>query len=180
MDSFKNPWEESPHIWPTKASFFAFLRGNLRRAVWEKWPPKFEFKNEVCAPPPEGYKGRSRSGAYCALTGEWVGKSAAEVDHIKGNVSLQDWEDVLPFIKHLCASKDNLQYVSKEGHKIKSLAERKNLSFNDAMIEKKAISIIKSKGDKKWLEDRGVEPASNQKLRRQQIVDYLKENGVGS
>ena len=42
----KQPWEEFPDIWKTKAAFFAWLRGGLRRAVWEKYPPKIKFKNE--------------------------------------------------------------------------------------------------------------------------------------
>lgn len=169
-----NPWEEAPHIWPTKASFFNFLRGNLRRAVWEKWPLKLEFKNEVCKPPPEDYIGRAKSGTYCALSGVWTGKSAAEIDHVQGHVSLQDWEDVLPFIQHLCASKGDMQYVSAEAHKIKSYAERKGISFDDALVEKQAIAICKTKKDKQWLIDHGVEPNGNSLKRRAQIIHILK------
>lgn len=168
-----NPWEQAPHIWPTKAAFFNFLRGNLRRAVWERWPLKIEFKNESCSAPPEGYNGRAKSGAYCALSGEWVGKSAAEIDHIHGNVSLQDWDDVLPFIQHLCASKENMQYVSKEAHRVKSYADKHGLSFDEAYATKQAIALIKDKKDLTWLKERGIVPASNQKKRREQIVEYL-------
>lgn len=169
------PWIEAPHLWPTKAAFFAFLRGNLRRAVWEKWPLKFEFKNGICEPPPPGYTGRAKSGYYCALTGVWVGKSAAEIDHIHGHVSLQDWADVLPFIQHLCASKSNMQYVDKEAHKIKSYAERMGISFKEAVAIKKAIQICKAKQDKKFLIERGVTPASSAAGRRKQIEELLKE-----
>lgn len=173
----KEPWEEAPHIWKTKAAFFNFLRGNLRRAVWEKWPLKFEFKNEICQPPPEGYTGRARSGAICALSGDWVGKSAAEIDHVSGNISLQDWDDVLPFIQHLCCSKDNMQYVSKEAHKIKSYAEKQGITFEEALAIKKAIEICKSKKDKEFLLERGIEPASNATKRRAQIEkELLNEN----
>src|SRR5690554_3110739 len=126
------PWELYPHIWKTKSSFFTWLRGCLRRAVWEKYPPKLEFKNEVCTPPPEGIITRAKTGAFCALTGEWEGKSKLEVDHIVGNASLKDWEDVLSFIQHLCAPKENMQLVKKEAHKIKSYAERKGISFEEA------------------------------------------------
>lgn len=168
------PWIEAPHLWPTKAAFFAFLRGNLRRAVWEKWPLKFEFKNGICEPPPPGYTGRAKSGYYCALTGVWVGKSAAEIDHIAGHVSLQDWDDVEPFVRHLCASKENMQYVDKEAHKIKSYAERMGITFDEALATKKAISLCKNKLDKQWLIDHGVDPASNEAGRRKQIERILK------
>ena len=170
----KEPWIEAPHIWPTKSSFFTFLRGALRRAIWEKWPLKIEFKNEVCEPPPEDYKGRAKSGAYCALSGEWVGKSASEIDHIVGNISLKNWEDVLPFILHLCASKDNMQLVSKEAHKIKSYAEKMGISFEEASYTKEAIAICKVKGDIRWLEGRGIKPDKNGLKRRGQIIKQLR------
>lgn len=172
--SMKNPWQEAPHIWPTKSSFFAFLRGALRRAVWEKWPLKLEFKNQVCEAPPEDYKGRAKSGAYCALSGEWTGKSAGEIDHLIGHVSLKDWEDVLPFIQHLCASKDNMQFVAKEAHKCKSYAERMGITYEEAVIQKEIIAIMNAKADRHWLESRGIVPASNAKKRRQQIEEKMK------
>lgn len=168
------PWIEAPHIWKTKAAFFAFLRGNLRRAVWEKWPLKIEFKNQTCEPPPSDYTGRAKSGNYCALTGVWVGKSAAEIDHIHGHVSLQDWDDVMPFIQHLCASKSNMQYVDKEAHKIKSYAERMGITFEEALAIKQAIHLSKTKQDKQWLIQRGLNPASNEAARRKQIERILK------
>lgn len=168
-----NPWEAAPEIWPTKASFFTFLRGALRRAVWEKWPLKLQFKNEVCELPPADYKGRAKSGTYCALSGEWVGKSAGEIDHIIGNISLKNWEDVLPFIQHLCATKENMQFVSKEAHKVKSYAEKMGISFETALIEKQTIAIQKTKKDKQWLIDHGLTPAGNSTQRRNQIRDVL-------
>lgn len=171
----KEPWIEAPHIWPTKASFFSFLRGSLRRAVWEKWPLKFEFKNEICHPPPKDYTGRAKSGSYCALSGEWVGKSAAEIDHIQGNVSLRDWEDVLPFIQHLCASKDNMQYVSKEAHKVKSYADKHGVSYEVALCIKEAIRTCKEKKDLTFLEERGIIPDTSQAKRRKQIENILLE-----
>lgn len=174
---FKEPWEEAPHIWKTKAAFFNFLRGNLRRAVWEKWPLKFEFKDEICEKPPEGYKGRAKTGAYCALSGKWTGKSAAEVDHITGNVSLQDWDDVLPFIQHLCASKESMQFVSKEAHQIKSYAEKHGLTYQEAAAAKSAIAIMNSKKEKEWLKERGIEPGSNAAKRRKQVEKELLSNG---
>jgi hypothetical protein len=175
MPGMSEPWIEAPHIWKTQAAFFAFLRGALRRAVWEKWPLKLEFKNQFCEPPPPGYTGRAKSGNYCALTGKWVGKSAAEIDHIHGHVSLQTWEDVLPFIQHLCASKENMQYVEKEAHKIKSYAERMGLTFEEAVVIKQAIEICKTKKDKQFLIEHGVKPATSAAKRRTQVEEVLKE-----
>ena len=138
-------WEQYPEVWATKAAFFAWLRGGLRRAIWEKYPPKIIFKNEMCSPPPSNYTGRAKSGANCALTGEWINKSNLEVDHIVGNASLRDWDDVLPFIQHLCTDDSNMQLVSKEAHKVKSYAERMGITFEEALVEKQVIAIMKNK-----------------------------------
>lgn len=133
-----------------------------------------QFKNEGCSKPPEDYKGRAKSGAYCELTGEWTGKSLLEVDHKIGNVKFTDWEDVLPFILHLCCDKNEMALVNKEAHKIKSYAERMGISFEDAVIQKEIISICKAKKDVAWLKERGIIPAGNAKKRREQIQEEMK------
>lgn len=161
--------------WKTKAEFFSKLRGDLRKTVWSHWPLKNSFKNEICKPPPPGYTGRAKSGAYCALSGEWVGKSAAQIDHIKGNVSLRGWEDVATFVQHMCAPKSNMQYVSKEAHAIKSYAEQYGLTYEEAAATKQAIRITDAKEDVDFLKDVGIIPGSNQAKRRAQIVKYLLE-----
>lgn len=167
------PWIEYPELWPTKSSFFVFLRGCLRRGIWEKYPPKLMFKDASAYKPPEGYQGKAKRLGKCALTGEEVAISKLEVDHLEGHVKFTDWSDIENFIKHLCASRDNMQLVTKEAHKIKSYSERMGISFEEAWIEKQAIQICK--GDsKQWLIDKGVEPKSNAKLRRQQVVEVLK------
>ena len=144
--SRKEPWEEFPEIWPTKAKFFSWLRGCLRGGVWNKYPPKLMYKKSLCqVPSPELYKGRAKAGGVCALTGEWNVQSKMEVDHIHGNVSLNDWDDVTSFIQHLCASGSNMQVVGKEAHKVKSYAERQGITFEEALLEKKVIALLKDK-----------------------------------
>lgn len=173
-------WEEYPDIWPTKAAFFAWLRGALRRAVWEKYPVKMQFKNEQCGNPPPSYTGKGRSGANCALTGEWECKSKLEVDHIKGHVSLKDWEDVLGFIIHLCGTKDNFQLVTREAHKIKSYADRKGITFEEAVLEKKVIAFSKKKaGEQKiLLRSLGVEEDRlNSAAQRKEVIRELLQGG---
>lgn len=133
-----------------------------------------QFKNEGCSKPPEDYKGRAKSGAYCELTGEWTGKSLLEVDHRIGNVKFTEWEDVLPFILHLCCDKDEMALVNKEAHKIKSYAERMGITFEEAVIQKEIIAICKSKKDSIWLREHGIIPASTAAKRRKQIEEYMK------
>ena len=170
-DKDRKVWEEYPEIWKTESAFWTYVRGGLRRGLWEKSPIKLSFKNANVSKPPEGYTGRAKSGTYCALSGEWEGKSKLEVDHIEGNVSLTCWEDVLNFILHLIPPPNSLQLVTKEAHKIKSYAERQGISFEEAFATKKAIALQKDKIDKEWLIERGIEPGSNAKTRREQIIE---------
>lgn len=175
----RRPWEEYPEIWGTEAAFWTYVRGGLRRGLWEKSPIKLSYKNKHCHKPPEGYTGRAKSGTECALTGEWTGKSKLEVDHMDGHKSLLCWEDVLDFILHLVPPPDSLQLVDKEAHKIKSYSERKGISFEEAVIEKKAIAICKG-DEKKWLLDNGMDSSnmgSNATKRRQQVKDILTKRG---
>lgn len=168
------PWEEYPEIWKTEAAWWSYLRGALRRGLWEKSPIKLSYKNSNCFPPPEDYTGRARSGSVCPLTGEWTAKSSLEVDHKEGHMSLLSWEDILPFIMHLVPPKGSLQLVSKEAHKVKSYAERMGISYEEAVDTKKAINLAKEKRDKTWIESKGHKPASNARLRREQILEILR------
>ena len=143
MSDKVEPWEAYPEVWPTKASFFSWLRGGLRRAIWEKYPGKIIYKKSQLTKPPAGYVGKAKSGAICALTGEWVGNSKLQVDHVIGEASLRDWCDIESFARHLCTNNDNMQLVEVEAHKIKSYAERRGISFEDAMFEKKYILPFK-------------------------------------
>jgi hypothetical protein len=172
-DGDKNPWELYPDIWPTKAFFFSWLRGSLRRAIWNTYPIKIAVLRESNVPIPIGYEGRTKKFSKCSLTGEIVATRNCQVDHKTGGKSLQEWDDVLPFIRHLCAPKDELQVVSKEAHNVKSYAEREHISFEKALAIKQAIAIVKAKKDKEWLSSRGVEPAGNAAKRRQQIIEIL-------
>lgn len=134
------PWEWYPEIWASESKFWAWLRGNLRKAVWNKSPIKIRYKNSVCEPPPSWYKGKAKSGAHCALSGEWEGKSKLEIDHLKGNVPLSNEEHVLAFIQHLIPPPNSLQPVTKDAHRIKSYAERQGITFEEAKVAKAVIA----------------------------------------
>lgn len=174
------PWELYPHIWKTESNFWTWMRGSLRRSVWEKYPVKLEFKNEAVSLPPEGYTGRAKSGAICALSGVWEGKSKMEVDHIEGNVSLKSWEDVLPFVMHMVTTKETMQLVTKPAHKIKSYAERFGLTYEEADVKKAAIAWFKEhKGIHKQrdaLVTMGIDSdlLSNSKTMKLALEDHLR------
>jgi len=172
------PWVWYPEIWESKSKFYTWLRGSLRKAVWNTSPIKITFKNSGCSPPPPEYKGKAKSGQYCALSGEWEGKSKLQVDHKIGNVPLNDECDILDFIKHLIPPPNSLQLVKPEAHKIKSYAEKQGISYEEAMLQKQALEICKAKKDREFLKSKGIVPASNATKRREQIIEYLKENKI--
>lgn len=64
--------------------------------------------------------------------------------------------------------------VTNPAHKVKSHSERKGISFEDATIEKKAIAIINEIGDKEYLKSMGLPVGSNAKMRREQIINFLR------
>ena len=180
LEDYK-PWELYPHIWKTESQFWTWLRGALRRGVWEKYPVKLEFKNEAVSLPPEGYTGRAKSGAICALSGVWEGKSKMEVDHIEGNVSLKAWSHVLPFIIHMVTTKENMQLVTKPAHKIKSHAEKKGITYQEADVDKAAIAWLKEhKGVGKQrllMYEMGIDGdlLTNAKTMRMALTDHLRK-----
>lgn len=177
MENKQPPWIEHPNIWKTRSAFMSFLRGGIRRALWNRSPIKLEFikqnRRKIKNPNPRG-KVETVWGGTCALTGKEFPLNQLEVDHVVGNHSLNNLEDIQSFIENIVlVSFDDLQFVSKDAHRVKSLADKMGISFNDAYVEKQAIQICK--GDsKQWLLDKGVQPTSNAKSRREQIVEILK------
>lgn len=172
------PWQEYPHIWKTKASFMSFLRGGIRRALWNRSPIKLEFirKNRIRIPNPNP-RGRVDEvwGAICGVCGGEFLLKDVEVDHRVGNHSLKDLDDLQPFIEGIvCVSEEALSFVCKPCHKCKTHAEKMGISFDEALIMKNAIEIEKNFDTKSWLIERGITPGKNMKERRKQIIKTLE------
>ena len=180
-DKLKDVLERYKHIWKTESSFMSYIRGGIRRSLWNRSPVKLEFiKNnryKIKNPNPNA-RVKEVWGGKCALTGEELPLNQLECDHIVGNHSLQSLDDLQSFIEAIVlVTEDDLQFVSKEAHKVKSYSEKMGISFEEAYAEKRAISIISSKQDKAVLEEAGIVPASNQKGRREQLVKlFMKED----
>lgn len=174
------PWMDLPNVWKTEAAFLAYIRGGIRRSLWNRSPVKIEFINrnryKIESPNPK-LKGRLVWGGTCALTGEVFQLKDLEVDHIKGNHSLKSLDDIQKFIEGIVlVSVNDLQFVSKEAHKIKSYAERMDISFEDAKAIKQAIEFEK-KGVKKvvdFIKESGIMPASTKDKRRDQLIEIFK------
>lgn len=175
------PWMELPNVWKTESAFLAYIRGGIRRSLWNRSPVKIEFINrnryKIESTNPK-LKGRLVWGGTCALTGEVFQLKDLEVDHISGNHSLKSLDDIQKFIEGIVlVSVKDLQFVSKEAHKVKSYAERMGISFEDAKAIKQAIEFEK-KGVKKvvaFLKENGYNAGSNADKRRDQLIEHFKK-----
>lgn len=176
------PWLEYPHIWKTEAAFLSFVRGGVRRALWNKSPIKLEFlkanrkrvKNPVAK---NAVRFPEVWGGTCYQCDKDFALKDIEVDHLTGEYSLRKLEDLQSFVEGIvCVSAKNLGLICKPCHKAKTYAERSGMSVEDAIIEKQAILICKEpvKEVRKFISENGIAPASTAKGRRAQIVDILK------
>ena len=188
MSEFK-PWEEYPEIWGTQAKFMAWVRGGIRRGLWEEHPVKLQFLNSqkiyIENTNPRSMKRFPTVAAYrCAICGE-VYKASKEkgqrssntqVDHIVGNHSLKTMEDLRAFIESMILVRmEDLQIACKACHDIKSYSEKEGCDFEEARIRKKALAICNEKKDKEFLRERGYVPGTNAEKRRTQIEDILRK-----
>lgn len=170
-------WEGSP--WKTRSAYMSYIRGGIRRGLWNRHPAKLHFLNKnrrkIENPNLKNAKRFPQVwGADCNICKNTFTLKEIEVDHLKGNHSLQNFKDISSFIEAIVTvTPDDLQLVCKECHKTKSLAEKHGVSFEEALAIKKAIEICKSKKDRDWLLERGIEPASNATKRRAQIEKEL-------
>ena len=181
-DKLEKMLAEMSHVWKTESAYYTWLRGSIRRAMWSKNPVKLEFikRNRIKIPNPNP-KGRVKEvwGAVCALTGDTYPINEMEVDHKVGNHSLTTLDDLVGFIKAIAmVTLDDLQFVSKEAHKIKTFSERYGVDFDTARAEKEAKQLVDKKLDKQFLIDHNVKAeniGSTQLKRRKQIVEILLE-----
>ncbi|AMR57841.1 putative HNH endonuclease [Pseudomonas phage vB_PsyM_KIL4] len=182
MDNFK-PWIEYNHIWKTESMYLSWIRGGIRRYLWSKNPVKLEFVKEarkmIINPNVKLRKGRPKVwGGICEICGKEHILKNMEVDHKTGEHSLKRVSDVQKFVEGIVfVRKEDLAFLCKPCHRIKTLAERSGLSHEDAAIEKQAIIICKRTANevKSWITQRGGVPARLAKERREQVVKLLKE-----
>lgn len=174
--SNKEPWGQEASPWKNSVEFFTYLRGCLRKA-WSNNPIKHNLikkkRRQIPNPNPNGKK-PTVWGFDCEICNGVYAMSHCQVDHIKPVGSLQKTEDIQGFVERLLyVSEDDLRLVCKECNSALALADKQGMSIEKALATKVAIELCKTKKDKSWLEERDIKPASNEKLRRQQIVDSI-------
>lgn len=146
MDNKKEMWENHPEIWKTRAAWFSYLRGVLRNG-WRNFPVKTKFmKNNRKRIKNPNKNGRNATvwGAECAMCHNEFPSKDLQVDHKLGASSLNDWEDLESFTRRLFdITEDDLQYLCKSCHGIKTMMERYDISYDEAVLRKEKASFSK-------------------------------------
>ena len=179
------PWKYD-FVWhKTESEYLAkVVDYGIRRGVWNNSPVKIHFLNTRPIKTIENKKtGRLCRHQQCEICLEWLPiKSRATkkerfyVDHIIPCRPLTTLEDAANYIYDLVyCSIDNLQYLCFDCHLIKTHADKKNITFFEAKIDKEVIKIMKLKASelKKYLQQYGVTyvtPKKDNKETVRQIV----------
>lgn len=181
VSDFK-PWEDPLTIWKTKANYFTWLRGNLRR-IWSDNPLRKVWKAKTLRPVTKDEKDRrvfhpsTKNVGQCYLCNKWMAGSKLECDHLIPSNGCYSFDTAQEFLWHCAASAPkNWALACSPCHKIKSYADKQGISYEEAKVTKEAIEIIKKKEDRTFLESKGITPAGNAKGRREQIINYLRGN----
>lgn len=182
MTDVYQPWVEYPHIWKTESAFLSFIRGGIRRHLWSKNPIKLEFmkENKVDIPnnnPKSMKRFPTVKGGRCECCGELFKQTDLEVDHKVGERgNLRSVEDIQSYVENIVfVRKEDLAWLCKPCHKIKTYAERYGMTIQEAGPIKQAIEFEK-KGVKKvvaFLKQNGYNAGSNQEKRRDQLIAHF-------
>lgn len=176
------PWQSpvGSKIWKNQAAFMVFLRGLLRRG-WNHHPLKLEkIKKDRYQIPNPNPRGRKPTvwGFDCACCGKtYPIAKECQVDHIVPAGSLINIEDIQGFVERLLVvTEDNLRLVCKACNGTLAYADRQNITFEEAVVEKQVIEFGKNKSEqqKKILVDLGLEPGNNASHRKDIYRMYLK------
>lgn len=147
MDKIDSIVTKYPYIWKTRAAFFSFVKGILRKG-WNHHPAKIEYINshreQIPNPNPKGKK-PTVWGGTCEVCGGKFPSSEMEVDHIlEETAKLTKLEDIQLCAEKLLVVEDtDLRWICKGCHAANTLAQKLGISFQEALVEKKVIAFKK-------------------------------------
>ena len=178
MTEDKKEWNEKYWKYPgspfkNETAWWNWLRGSVRR-IWSRSPVKIAYKQSRRYKAPVGKNGKEVFVSDCEMCGKQ--SRNCEVDHLEGGKGFHDWETFVEWQKRiLLVSFDDIRELCQECHSAVSHAQKTGLSLEDAIIDKTAIELVKTKKDRAWLLEHGLKPASNATMRRGQIINYLSK-----
>lgn len=172
---------ENKEIWKSKAMFFSFIKGIVRRG-WVRHPVKIKLINklrkQIPNPNPKGKK-PTVWGATCEICGNDFVIGDMEVDHKQNEtanlVQLSDIQSCAEML--LCVVEDDLRLICKGCHSTHSYSQKMGIPFEEAVIEKKIIALMKDR--KKclvMLEEHGYDTKTlkNETKRREALRQIFK------
>ena len=142
--------EENFDVWKSKASLMSYIRGGVRRSLWNRHPSKTKLikdkRFQIPNPNPNGKK-PTVWGGECEICNNLFIEKELQVDHIRDQgSSLKEISDIQQFIEDIViVTRDDLRWVCKGCHEIVSYSQKMNVSFEKARIEKQFIQIKKDK-----------------------------------
>lgn len=142
------PWEQCPDVWKTKAAFFQWIRGQMRRA-WSRHPVKVSYMSNHRVRVPLGKKTKKNPtglvwGCRCEHCNNLFKQTECEVDHIEEAGGFKDWENFDKWMHKLMhINWDSIRIVCKTCHRIISYAARMGITFDEAKLEKEVIRFTK-------------------------------------
>lgn len=172
----RNPWDDCKTIWKDEKAYYTWLRGSVRR-IWSKHPVKISYKQSKRYKAPVGVNGKEVWVIDCEICGEASRKT--ETDHIDGGYGFTDWESFCDWAKRiLWVTFDDIRELCEECHSIVTLSQRKNITFEEAMTEKKVIAYAKepTTRQKEILVEMGCDDIpSTKEGRKQRYREVLNE-----
>lgn len=145
----KIPWEVEGNPWGNEAKFITWVRGVLRKG-WGVHPLKLIYKNarkiKVKNDNPRSMKAHPEVfKIQCEKCLSLVSPSDIEIDH-KGDFQgkFTCMEEIEAYAKHLyMIDMESIQCVCKPCHKNISYSQKMGISFEEAMLQKEVIEIMK-------------------------------------
>jgi len=140
---------ESPHsIWKTEAAFWAWVKGGIRKALWNRHAIKVGFVRDrrfkIPNPNPKG-KAKEVWGGRCEICGNLFVESQMQCDHKSEETAhLTKQEHLQECFEKLCiVVPDDLRWICKGCHGIHSYSQKTGLPFAQAKLEKDVIAFMK-------------------------------------
>ena len=174
-DKLKKLLEENKEVWKSESAFLSYIRGGVRRSLWNRHPVKTKLINskrkQIANPNQKGKKPTVWGGECDICKGLFI-SSELQVDHIRENgSSLKCISDVQKFIEDIVVvTEDDLRWVCINCHSIVSHSQKNGISFEQAKVEKRVISLDKENKVLDVLSGLGASCIPTTKIKRKALL----------
>jgi 5-methylcytosine-specific restriction endonuclease McrA len=162
----EQPWQTSDgkKIWKTEAQYWTWLRGAIRR-LWSDYPLRKQWKSSQLRRITQEekdsklYHPSTKNLGLCVYCNVWLAGSKLECDHVKPSEGCTTKDTAESFLWH-CGGGTGVDWVlaCEPCHKIKTLADKRGISFEEARLEQQVLFVCKkpAKIVDEWLAEKGV------------------------